>query len=183
MDTPGRRRRSVLRSSLLGSPTFPADSAWLKMSVRPPPSKPQAGESLELDVGDVDGVIIATMDDMHVEPTPRFAHLAVPMLLEKPIGRTWADCCRLRDELPGDAPPILVAHVLRYAGYTQLLRSMIDDGALGEVVNVHLLEPVGFWHFAHSFVRGNWHSSATSAGVRGGQGVPRCRLDHASHRV
>ena len=120
-------------------------------------------EDLEIDVGDVDGVIIATMDDMHVGPTLRFAPLGVPMLLEKPIARSWEDCCRLRAGLGDDAPPILVAHVLRYAPYTRLLHSLIAEGVLGDIVNVHHLEPVGFWHFAHSYVRGNWHSTATAA--------------------
>ena len=120
-------------------------------------------DALELDAGEVDGVIVATLDDMHVDPTLRFAPLGVPMLLEKPIARSWQDCCRLRSGLGDTAPPILVAHVLRYAPYTALLRSLIADGAIGDIVNVHHLEPVGFWHFAHSFVRGNWHSTDTAA--------------------
>lgn len=103
------------------------------------------------------------MDDMHVGPTLRFAPLRVPILLEKPIARSWEDCRRLWTGLSDDAPPILVAHVLRYAPYTRLLGSLIADGALGDIVNVHHLEPVGFWHFAHSYVRGNWRSTATAA--------------------
>ena len=94
------------------------------------------------------------------------------MLLEKPIARSWQDCCRLRAGLGDKAPPILVAHVLRYAPYTRLLRyapytrllrTLINDGAIGDIVNVLHLEPVGFWHFAHSFVRGNWHTADTAA--------------------
>ena len=49
-----------------------------------------------------------------------------------------------------------VAHVLRYTPYTRLVRRLLDEGALGEVVSVQHLEPVGFWHHAHSYVRGNW---------------------------
>ena len=120
-------------------------------------------DSLELDADEVDGVIVATMDDMHVEPTLRFAPLGVPMLLEKPIARSWADCCRLRTGLGDNAPAILVAHILRYAPYTRLLRSLVAEGALGDIINIHHLEPLGFWHFAHSFVRGNWHSTDTAA--------------------
>ena len=120
-------------------------------------------DALKLDAGEVDGVIIATLDDMHVDPTLRFARLRVPMLLEKPIARSWQDCCRLRAGLDDTAPPILVAHVLRYAPYTALLRRLIDDGAIGDIVNVLHLEPVGFWHFAHSFVRGNWRTTDTAA--------------------
>ena len=120
-------------------------------------------DCLDLAPGQVDGVVIATMDDLHVDPALRFAPLGVPMLLEKPIGPTWAECVRLRDGLAEGAPPILVAHVLRYAPYTRVLRSLIAEGAVGEIVNIHHLEPVGFWHFAHSFTRGNWRSTSVAA--------------------
>ena len=120
-------------------------------------------DTLELTADDVDGVVITTMDDLHVDPGLRFAQLGVPMLLEKPIGPTWSECARLRDGLPENAPPIFVAHVLRYAPYTRVLRSLIAEGAVGEIINIHHLEPVGFWHFAHSFTRGNWRSTATAA--------------------
>ncbi len=141
-----RKRRRLLDS--FGSPGARQATGW---------------HALTLDVGEVDGVIIATMDDMHVEPTLQYAPLGAPILLEKPIARSWKDCCRLRAGLGDTAPPILVAHILRYAPYTQLLRSLIAEGALGDIVNVHHLEPVGFWHFAHSFVRGNWHTSDRAA--------------------
>lgn len=129
----------------------------------PDTSHAASWEELDLRADDVDGVIIATMDDLHVGPALRFSQLGVPILLEKPIARTWEDCCRLESELGDHAPTILVAHVLRYAPYTRLLRSLIADGALGDIVNIHHFEPVGFWHFAHSFVRGNWHSTDDAA--------------------
>ena len=49
-----------------------------------------------------------------------------------------------------------VAHVMRYTPYTRLLRELLEGGAVGEIVSIDQLEPVGFWHQAHSFVRGNW---------------------------
>ena len=129
-----------------------------------PSARRSAGwDSLELMSEDVDGVVITTMDSLHVDPALRFAELGVPMLLEKPIGPSWAECLRLRDGLPDGAAPILVAHVLRYAPYTRVLRSLIAEGAVGEIVSIHHLEPVGFWHFAHSFARGNWRSTTAAA--------------------
>jgi predicted dehydrogenase len=129
----------------------------------PAASRSPSWERLELSSGDVDGVVIATMDGLHVDPALRFAPLGVPLLLEKPIAATWEDCMRLDRGLGAAAPPVVVAHVLRYAPYTRLLRDLIEDGSLGDIMSVHHLEPVGFWHFAHSFVRGNWRSTADAA--------------------
>lgn len=49
-----------------------------------------------------------------------------------------------------------VGHILRYTPYTRALKHVLDSGRIGDVVSVQHLEPVGFWHQAHSFVRGNW---------------------------
>jgi len=49
-----------------------------------------------------------------------------------------------------------VGHVLRYTPYTQKIKELVSSGAIGDVVSVQHLEPVGYWHAAHSYVRGNW---------------------------
>jgi predicted dehydrogenase len=58
---------------------------------------------------------------------------------------------------------LAVCHVLRYTRYTERLREIVASGRLGEIVSVAHLEPVGYWHQAHSFVRGNWRREADSA--------------------
>ncbi|MCT6976539.1 gfo/Idh/MocA family oxidoreductase, partial [Salmonella enterica subsp. enterica serovar Yoruba] len=58
---------------------------------------------------------------------------------------------------------LAVAHVLRYTRYTQKLKSLLDDGVIGDIVSMQHLEPVGYWHQAHSFVRGNWRNEAESS--------------------
>ena len=57
---------------------------------------------------------------------------------------------------------LCVCHVLRYTPQAQKVREIISSGALGDVVNIQLLEPIGYWHFAHSYVRGNWRNEAGS---------------------
>jgi predicted dehydrogenase len=43
------------------------------------------------------------------------------------------------------------------------MKALITSGLIGDIISVQLLEPVGFWHYAHSFVRGNWRNEATSS--------------------
>ena len=69
----------------------------------------------------------------------------------------------MRGSRSRDAATQPYTRLLRYAPYTRLLRTLINDGAIGDIVNVLHLESVGFWHFAHSFVRGNWHAADTAA--------------------
>jgi len=57
---------------------------------------------------------------------------------------------------------LAVCHVLRYTQYTKALRKILDSKVLGNIVSIQHFEPVGFWHFAHSFVRGNWHNEKAS---------------------
>jgi len=45
---------------------------------------------------------------------------------------------------------------MRYTALTRHVRAVIEEGRLGELVSIQHLEPVGWWHFAHSYVRGNW---------------------------
>ncbi len=110
-----------------------------------------------------DAVIIATPDALHAEPALAFAERGYHLLLEKPMAPTAEDCRRIVDAADHAGVILAVCHVLRYTGYTETLRGLLDDGAIGDVVSLDHLEPVGFWHQAHSFVRGNWRATATSA--------------------
>lgn len=53
--------------------------------------------------------------------------------------------------------------VMRYSPYNRELIQIIRSGVLGRLVNVVHVEPVGYYHFAHSYVRGNWSLEATSS--------------------
>ncbi|MDF1513497.1 MAG: Gfo/Idh/MocA family oxidoreductase [Anaerolineae bacterium] len=109
-----------------------------------------------------DAVIIATQDKMHAEPAMAFANMGYHILLEKPMAPNPADCRRIVQAVKSNGVHMAVCHVMRYTGYTQKLKTMVDAGLIGDVVNIQSLEPVGFWHMAHSFVRGNWRNEAES---------------------
>ncbi|MFF4219090.1 Gfo/Idh/MocA family protein [Streptomyces nondiastaticus] len=103
-----------------------------------------------------DAVLICTLDRAHVEPTEAFAALGYHILLEKPMALDEESCRRVVTAVEKAGVMLAVGHVLRYTPYTQALKAVVDSGRLGDIVNVQHLEPVGFWHQAHSFVRGNW---------------------------
>ncbi|HNT77692.1 MAG TPA: Gfo/Idh/MocA family oxidoreductase [Anaerolineae bacterium] len=107
-------------------------------------------------------VIIATQDQMHTAPAIAFAKLGYHVLLEKPMAPTPAECRAIVDTVKAAGILFGVCHVLRYTRYTQRLKALVESGAIGDLVNVQHLEPVGFWHQAHSFVRGNWGNEAAS---------------------
>ncbi len=110
-----------------------------------------------------DSVIIATQDSLHADPAVAFAAKKYAMLLEKPLAPTEAECVRIVQAAKENGILFGVCHVLRYTRYTQTLKALLDSGAIGEVVSIQHLEPVGYWHQAHSFVRGNWRNEAESS--------------------
>ena len=110
-----------------------------------------------------DMVIIATQDAMHADPAVAFAARGYAILLEKPMAPTQAECERIIRAVKDNGVIFGVCHVMRYTSYTQALKKLLDEGAVGEIVSVQHLEPVGYWHQAHSFVRGNWRNTAESA--------------------
>ncbi|HUQ06050.1 MAG TPA: Gfo/Idh/MocA family oxidoreductase [Kofleriaceae bacterium] len=110
-----------------------------------------------------DGVILATPDALHVEPAVSFAALGYHLLLEKPMAPSAEDCHRIAAAAERHRVMLAVCHVLRYTRYTEALVGAVAAGRIGEVVSLAHLEPVGYWHHAHSFVRGNWSSAARSA--------------------
>jgi len=110
-----------------------------------------------------DAVVIATQDPMHVEPVEAFAPKGYAILLEKPLASNLEDCHRIVRAVQANHNLFAVCHVLRYTAYTRLLKQVVGSGAIGEIVSLEHLEPVGYWHQAHSFVRGNWRNEALSS--------------------
>ncbi len=106
-----------------------------------------------------DAVIITTPDREHVGPACRFAELGYHVLLEKPIAPTRAECIEVIDSVERAGVILAVCHVMRYTAYTDAVKDIVAKGRLGHLVGIEHLEPIGWWHFAHSYVRGNWRRS------------------------
>ncbi|KAJ5240216.1 Oxidoreductase N-terminal [Penicillium chermesinum] len=129
-----------------------------------PASEPVAG---------VDGVFICTLDETHVEIIQAIAPLKLHILCEKPLALSLTDCLTVYRALQPPSgsgvlpsPPTIfsIGHVLRYSPHNIKLRKLLlEDRVIGDIVSLEHTEPVGWWHFSHSYVRGNWRR-ATPAG-------------------
>ncbi|KAJ5960346.1 Oxidoreductase N-terminal [Penicillium vulpinum] len=122
----------------------------------------------------VDGVFICTLDETHAEIIQALAPLQLHILCEKPLALSLDDCLTVYRALqppegPGNIPQapkniFSIGHVLRYSPHNILLRKLLlTDRVIGDIVSLEHCEPIGWWHFSHSYVRGNWRR-ATAAG-------------------
>jgi predicted dehydrogenase len=112
-----------------------------------------------------DAIIIATPDALHAEPAIAFAELGYHLLLEKPMAPTESECRKIVEAVNRAGVKLAVCHVMRYTPYTRMLKQLLESGRIGEIVSVQHLEPVGYWHQAHSFVRGNWRNESSSSSM------------------
>ncbi len=110
-----------------------------------------------------DAVLICTQDAMHVEPAVAFADAGYHILLEKPMATDEDGCRQIVTAVRQAGVLFAVAHVTRYTPFTRRLKAIVDSGAIGDLVCLQRLEPVGYWHQAHSFVRGNWRNETESS--------------------
>jgi predicted dehydrogenase len=111
----------------------------------------------------VDAVIIATPDDRHLAPALAAIARDAAILLEKPIAPTEAAVRHLAEAAEAHNAEITVAHVLRYTPLFARIKEVLDRGVIGRLQSIRHTEHIGYWHFAHSYVRGNWRRSGPSA--------------------
>lgn len=110
-----------------------------------------------------DIAMICTQDRMHFAPAMMAIEKKYDLLLEKPAAPTPQECYQIAEAAKKNGVRVLVCHVLRYTPFYKALKKFLDEGHLGEIMNIVHEEGVGNIHMSHSFVRGNWRNTAESA--------------------
>ncbi len=103
-----------------------------------------------------DAVVIATPDRFHVEQALAVIASGRPLLLEKPVAVTAEGLRALREAVERHGTSVSVAHPLRSMDFFVRIEAIVHSGEIGQLVAVDHQEDVGYWHFAHSYVRGSW---------------------------
>ena len=106
-----------------------------------------------------DAVFICTQDRDHVPQAKKALKKGYNILLEKPVSPSVRECAELLNEAKKYDRKVCVCHVLRYTPFYSTLKKMLAQGDIGKIINIQAREDVGFFHQAHSFVRGNWRNS------------------------
>lgn len=106
---------------------------------------------------------VCTLDTDHMAPVEKAVALGYDVVCEKPMSVRKDECLRMGRLAEESGRSVTVCHVLRYSPFFTRIKSIIDFGRIGEVVNIAQIENVAYWHQAHSFVRGNWRNTAQAA--------------------
>lgn len=103
--------------------------------------------------------IVSTTDKLHYRHAIAALNAGYDLLLEKPIACSMAECEEIRAVAERLNRKIFVCHVLRYADFFSAIKRELDTGEYGEISTINTTENVAHWHYAHSYVRGNWHKA------------------------
>lgn len=121
----------------------------------------------------VDAVFVCVLDELHEEVVVGIAGLGVHICCEKPMSTRLESCIKMYNALrtggqgtsTGKKETVFgICHVLRYSPHNVLLRDLVrGQRVIGDVLSIEHVEPVGWWHFSHSYVRGNWRKASKTA--------------------
>jgi len=120
-------------------------------------------QELLAEPGLADALLICTSDNAHYEPTMAGLRAGYPILLEKPMSPSPLETLRMAEEAERLGKLLMICHTMRYVPYFVTLKRLVEEGRIGRIVSIQWNENVGFWHQAHSFVRGNWRNTAESS--------------------
>jgi predicted dehydrogenase len=131
----------------------------------PPIKQFNSWEDLLIEDKLADGIIIATGDKDHYEPLIKSLKKGYKVLCEKPITDNYKEMSSLYNDYSEYSNDVMVSHVLRYTPFFRKIKEIIKNGEIGSIRFINLIENIGFFHFAHSYVRGNWRNKSVGAPI------------------
>lgn len=112
----------------------------------------------------VDGVIITSGDDTHYEHAKLLIEKGYDVFIETPIANTLDRLVHLNDLCEEGKENVFIAsNLLRYNDVINQLKYIIETKELGDLINIQYNDNIGYWKFAHDYVRGNWRNSSDTS--------------------
>lgn len=110
-----------------------------------------------------DCAMVCTQDKMHYEPVIKALEKGYHVLCEKPMSPNKQEIMEMGAMAEKYDRILSICHVLRYSPFFTKIKSLLEDGKIGRLMSIQQIEEVGYWHHAHSFVRGNWRNAEESS--------------------
>lgn len=88
---------------------------------------------------ELDGIIAALPNDLHLEVTQEAAKYGIPLLLEKPIASTLPEGEKIAKIVEHSKIKFMIAHHRRFSKLIQRSREAVQKGELGEIVGANVL--------------------------------------------
>lgn len=106
-----------------------------------------------------DCALVCTQDKQHYSPVVSALKLGYHVLCEKPMSPDQTEIIEMGKMAEKYNRHLQICHVLRYSPFYTKIKKLLDQNRIGKLIAIQQIEEVGFWHFAHSFVRGNWRNT------------------------
>ncbi|MBP3468283.1 MAG: Gfo/Idh/MocA family oxidoreductase, partial [Lachnospiraceae bacterium] len=106
-----------------------------------------------------DCAMVCTQDTMHYEPVIKAMEKGYHVLCEKPMSPDTHEIVQMGQMTKKYGRILMICHVLRYSAFFSKIKECLEQGKIGRLMSIQHIEEVGYWHHAHSFVRGNWRRS------------------------
>lgn len=106
-----------------------------------------------------DGVVNATMDELHYKTAVPLLKAGYNMLLEKPIVNNEAQLLEIKETAEKSGSLLMICHVLRYTPFYLGIKQALLTGVIGEIMHIETCENVGVAHSSNSYIRGKWNST------------------------
>lgn len=119
-------------------------------------------EMFQVDI-DVDVVFVTTQDRQHFHPVMAALDRGFHVVVEKPLSPSYEECVQMIEKAKQSDRLLMLCYVLCYTPFFQTIKSLLKQKEIGDVKHISIDMDVAYWHFAHSFVRGNWRNEAEAA--------------------
>ncbi|ORX94968.1 NAD(P)-binding protein [Basidiobolus meristosporus CBS 931.73] len=113
-------------------------SSWKELAVRPRIA---------------DAMIITNLDSLHFDSALASIERGYHLMLENPSPLNPVECASLVNAAVHYNVTFMVGHPERYSAYNRTMKRLIDSGAIGEVMSIQHMEPIGFYHFRPTYSR------------------------------
>ena len=91
-----------------------------------------------IDDPDVNAIYVATPPSSHATFAIMAMKAGKPVYIEKPMAATYEDCARINRISQETGVPCFVAYYRRYLPYFQKVRQLVEEGKIGNVINVQI---------------------------------------------